>query len=350
MTCRRPRGRGLALALAAVAGCGDSDAPVDGAIDAGPRATVTHLAAAGLVARTVPAGQTALLVAGDAPFDVDFVDAAGQPATTLAGTRTTATLAELVLALRWSPDGARLAVVWERGVGIPELGTLERADLLDGDRRLTVTYVGHGRRPSWSADGGRLLHEACQARVGADYLDCEGSGQVVTRIWLYERATGEHRDLTGDNLSERGPDWIPGTDDYVLATGRRPGAPGEDRFAALARRRLLDPADALVRVYTAGRGNVLFPQVAPDRGRVAFVQLADAADRFVVHTVALTGGPATAVDRGADAIDPRWSPDGAWLGFVTRGGLDVTDPAGVVVDRLDGATVYDWCPAACAGP
>jgi Tol biopolymer transport system component len=218
---------------------------------------------------------------------------------------------------RWSSGDAALAVAWQNAPGIPELGIVAAGDLFDGDDRLTMKFVGAGDNPSWDATGGRLLFDLCAARASdGTYLHCE-SGSSVSRIMLYDVRTGAMTDLTTDNVSEGQPDWIPGTDEYVFASGRNAGS--EDRFASLVHRRLLDPPEALVRIYTPARGNIITPRVSPGGDRVAFSKMA------------------------------RWSPDGSLLAVQQGRSLLVMDSSdGAPIETMDiGFFAFDWCTRTC---
>lgn len=100
------------------------------------------------------------------------------------------------------------------------------------------------------------------------------------------------------------------------------------------------------------------PQISPDGGTVAFVQVTvnEKENKYEssLYTVRAAGGAAPIrVTSGARDTSPRWSPDGQWIAFVRPGEKDTPQihllpmrggEARVLTDLPRGATAPAWSP------
>jgi hypothetical protein len=166
---------------------------------------------------------------------------------------------------------------------------------------------------------------------------------------LYERESGQVLDLTGDNVSERQPDWIHGTDDYVFSSGRIAGTTEQHRFASLLRRDINAAHDAFVSLYAPSHGNVLTPHPLPCDDVVLLSKIAETSDDFLLWTVPLLGGAATAVTSSGSTMEGRWSPDGHLVGFHQGLNLLVSEASGgAAIDTIATESfTFDWCNQSC---
>ena len=171
---------------------------------------------------------------------------------------------------RWSPDGSRLAYVWERGTGTRHQRTVAVRPAAGGDEQLLSDPLNANVLPfGWSPDGRSLL-------VSSDLSTLSTGRSMAVALW--PMAAAPHADKA-ERVVASNPDYDLWQESFS-PSGRW------IVFEAVNRR----PPDATATLY-----------VIPSAGGV------DA------HWTALT-------DPHAWADKPRWSPDGRLLYFWLRHG------------------------------
>jgi dipeptidyl aminopeptidase/acylaminoacyl peptidase len=249
---------------------------------------------------------------------------------------------------RWSPDGARLAFLSERGGDKAQVYVI---DIAGGEaRKLTSIPQGAGA-PVWSPDGTRLV---TVVRIGgAD----EGSKQdkqktsparLITRLkyrangegFTYDRrrhlfvvdaVTGETRQLTDADWDDTQPAWSPDGRCIVFVSARhhdRDHDHAEDIF-------VVDAAGGEPVRLTPGGGACAQPTWSPDGRTIAYLGYADAEDtprNSRLWLVPTAGGTPRCLTMGfdrhleiADTAAPIWRADGTALivGVQDRGTVGV---------------------------
>ncbi|HLH47283.1 MAG TPA: S9 family peptidase, partial [Acidimicrobiales bacterium] len=190
---------------------------------------------------------------------------------------------------RWSPDGAALAFVADRGEG----AQLHVASLEGGDPRC-LTSAPHGlAQPAWSPDGRRLAYVA---RTGewtepSERSAVERSAPRVVRGLRYrfdgigwfderrshlfvvdaERDGAEPEQVTDGDWDDVDPAWSPDGRSLAFASdrsARRADEEHRDVWVVAARGA---PAVPRPRRLTRGRGTAGAPRWSPDGTRIAYI-------------------------------------------------------------------------------
>ena len=198
----------------------------------------------------------------------------------------------------WSPDGGRLAFSSDRD-GALDLYVWRAGD----DSYARVTENAGATLASWSPDGGRIAFVGSGYQVGVQLLDL---------------GTGSVRELRSGLNGAGRPAWSPDGESIATSAHWR----YSDRFREGVNRALVIPvnpiqaADAVCGMYLQQGERFLD---LPDHGSVG--------------------------SRGTDG--PVWSPDGAWLAYVSNGVLWAVpteangDPAGTGPRRLTNEVADD---------
>ncbi|HTJ38575.1 MAG TPA: hypothetical protein VL738_35535, partial [Dactylosporangium sp.] len=213
-----------------------------------------------------------------------------------------------------SPDGATVAVAVSR----PDLATDAYTSQLwlvpsDGSRPAAqFTHGWHDSAPRFSPDGRWL---AFLRRVDK---------AAKPQLWVLPVHGGEPRRLTDEPLGAGAPDWSP--DSTRLAFSAR--VPHEGRYGTAS----------------TDDGEPVGPDGEPPRRLTELFNRMDGVgflrDRPAHLFVATLDGEVTRITTGGhDHGDPRWSPDGEWLTFVSarHAGWGSDWAADVCVVRPDGA-------------
>jgi len=204
---------------------------------------------------------------------------------------------------RWSPDGARLYFLSNRGgtMNLWSVAIDEHSGAVRGAPApvtLPCAYVAHA---SFSADGERMIYAQVQTSSNL---------QRVAFDPVHERVTGAPSFVTHGSLEISGHDLSPdGTRLVVTASdaGHHEGL------------YLLDVGGTLQRRLTDGRFHDRAPRWCPDGQRIAFYS--DRTGKYEIWAVRPDGSGLTQLTdtRGGDVYYPIWSPDGGQLLYQHRG-------------------------------
>ncbi len=240
----------------------------------------------------------------------------------------------------WAPD--RPAFVFAFRGGEPASG-LAIHDLFSGRANLVARggALDFFLRPSWSADGARIV---AQRRA---------SGGGGSELWI-AGPDAPPRALTSDPAWF---DWKPffSRDGREVVFSRRPAAGGPGRIAAVA------AAGGAVRELALPEGADLHSaRPSPARDEIAYVAERDGAAEVLLADLA--GGAPRALTRAAErqAFAPRWSPDGERIAVLATppgapmprfADRETLGEANVVVIDREGRVLFetpgmmpDWMP------
>jgi dipeptidyl aminopeptidase/acylaminoacyl peptidase len=268
---------------------------------------------------------------------------------------------------RWSPDGAALAFVADRGRG-PQLHV---APLGGGEARVLTDLPWGISQPTWSPDGRRLAFVArtgewtrpedrdAQQRsaprvVTGLYHRFDGIGAFDDRrshVFVVDAAGGESRQVTDGDWDDADPAWSPDGSQLAFVSDRSQTRTDEVHrdvwvVAVIGRRR--------PRRLTRGLGTAATPLWSPDGRTVAYLgdehESGDSASNSHLYVVPATGKAAPRslsepLDRTvwgvarAPGAAHAWSGDGATLLFLAvdrgtvtlyRATVDGAEPSVVV--------------------
>jgi len=188
----------------------------------------------------------------------------------------------------WSPDGSEL-LYESRRTGTADLWVLSVAS--DSARRLTDD-VRNDLAPAWSPDG---------KWVG--FLSQRGR---QTDIWIVRAAGGRPERVTDDEAAEEDVQWVPGTSEIGFTTGVvRSGL--WTRALGGGPERRLTPDSIRVGDY----------DLSPD-GSVVVYQVMRGGGVSDLEVVPIAGGaPRTLVAGTTQNREPKWSPDGTKVLFMS---------------------------------
>ncbi|PYP50175.1 MAG: S9 family peptidase [Gemmatimonadetes bacterium] len=216
--------------------------------------------------------------------------------------------------LRWSPDGAKLAFVSDRG----DHAFVAVYDVAAKTLRFLDPSVDSDAEPAWSPDGRRIAFVRIPA--GADGLPFtpQRAGQPWS-IRVADVASGAGRQVWAADTG-RGSVFreIVAPNQIVWGGGDRIVFPWEkDGWTHL----YSVPADGgRATLLTPGAFEVEHVSASPDGATVVFSSNQDDIERRHIWKVPVTGGPPTAVTRGTDL---EWTPvmtgDGRAVAFIRAG-------------------------------
>jgi dipeptidyl aminopeptidase/acylaminoacyl peptidase len=248
----------------------------------------------------------------------------------------------------WSPDGARLAFLSDRGGGEAQIYLI---DITGGEaHQLTALPQGAGA-PVWSPDGTRLV---TVVRTGGEddgsrkdqsktpparlitTLKYRANGEGFTydrrrHLFVVDAVTGETRQLTDGDWDDTQPTWSPDGRCIAFVSARhhdRDYDHAEDLF-------VVDAAGSEPVQLTPGSGACARPAWSPDGQAIAYLGYADAEDaprNSRLWLVPAAGGTPRCLTMGldrhleiADTAAPIWGSDGSALivGAQDRGTVGV---------------------------
>jgi len=247
---------------------------------------------------------------------------------------------------RWSPDGAQLAFLSDRGSDERQLYVMSAHG---GEPRRRTSLSGHAGAASWSPDGKKIAistriwveprPEDPEARkrweqrprhVTKAQYKTDGHGYTFdarAHLLVIDVATGETKQLTDGDFEDRAESWSP--DGREIAFSRTRGGKGDYSSSDIW---VADVATGAARRITENVGRAISPTWSPDGTTIACYgtdsQDPGLGDPMVrVWTVPSRGGqprrlterydraavllPAPAVTPG-----PIWSPDNASVTFI----------------------------------
>ena len=247
---------------------------------------------------------------------------------------------------RWSPDGARLAFLSDRGGGKAQLFVMPARG---GEARRLTSLPDAIREYAWSPGGDRLAFVGRVRPAGAPAPDdptppvareidrikhkYDGQGLLVGREHLFVVAAdgGEPRQITDGDWDDREPAWSPDGRSIAFASNRSPDRDTNDASQIW----VVAAGGGRARRVSKGEELLTGPAWSPDGQRIACVgRVANgpAGANFRLWLLPAEGGAATCLtpgfDRsiGSDVLAdlrahapepvPTWTPDGARIRFL----------------------------------
>jgi tRNA A-37 threonylcarbamoyl transferase component Bud32 len=216
------------------------------------------------------------------PFSLSRLEVTGDPFLVAAGGLQPSVTSDGLLVFVEGSSGSRLRLAWvdRSGSETADLGELSISGVL-----------------SWiatSPDGGRVV-----AAIGESESD----------LWILDAVRNTRSRLTFLSGNELWPSFSP-DGEHVLFMYRAPAEP------VPASRMLLLKADGTGHADTLGKG--LTASITPDGTRVVFAQV-QADGTWDLATMSLTDRkPARLFESPADQYDPRVSPDGRYVAYVSN--------------------------------
>jgi WD40 repeat protein len=199
---------------------------------------------------------------------------------------------------------------------------LSIADAETGKTRPLYKVQGYCREPVLSGD----------RKLAAASVWVNGKGQ----IYLFNTRTGRGWNISNNEFSDRSPSFSPDRGSVAFLSDR------DGRWQVY----IMNADGGALRRLSDSASRHRSPSFSPDGTRIAF--LSDRAGDFNVYTVNRDGGDlrVLAPQRGANAYDPVWSPDGQWLCW----SIQSRQLRRLVLARADGSEHRDLATGAQAGP
>jgi len=208
----------------------------------------------------------------------------------------------------WSPDGARVVYVAYRNDAM-ELRVLDLASLIS---RPLLSDGNVNLEPRWSPDGSRIAYvsTAYQGRFHVWVIGAEGSSPVRLTEDVDSKLPRYYYSVFDHYLS---PTWSPDGRELLLVSnrGRIWGTGGLWRMEA-------KPGAALTPVHDEESTWRMRPDWALDGKRVVYASYLGRQWHQLWMTTADGGEPVPLTFGDYDATDPRWSPDGRHIAYVSN--------------------------------
>ncbi len=216
--------------------------------------------------------------------------------------------------MNWFPDNRRL-VMWQND---DAMSWLVIVDSESGRMRTIYKSPGWPRYPSVSPDGKRIAYE-----TGASESD-------LIEIALPSGAVSNMLSRGGKSSE---PAWAPSGTHYLFSTDIDGEAAIEDRTPQEnVSRRLISISSEYFPVRPVGLHD---PRWAPDGQRFTFASTGNSLKTWVAHT---SGGRPVNIDPSAESEGASWSPDGLWIAYRRRIGGTVGKTQLVKIGTSAGAT------------
>jgi Tol biopolymer transport system component len=274
----------------------------------------------------------------------------------------------------WSPDGASLAYVDQRGVYVLDLRNGETRLVDDHSCREQASWL------AWSPRGGRIAFASVLVQNDTEIFTTAPTGgpvrqltdncfddrepawspngkelafarveQMRSDLYLMRRNGSSERRLTTSPTSDRHPTWAPDGENLTFSriVGVSPQLFTVRRDGSELRQITASPGSNVAPVWSPRGDSIVFASTRDDPARGTsqiYVTRPDGADQRRV----------TAEQYGA--IEPDWSPDRSWIVFVQQqdwaSGLIAIRPDGVERRRLISRSIFtptlyrrpDWSP------